>query len=125
MTRPYCLPTFAFVFATLMAVCTAKLGHAAPTAVPQPHAAAIEAPFLHQATFVHMVGRMWMIEQWVTHDLLGTLIEAMPITHEGNPAFRVTYLPQDSTEPKTVILMANGAFEKGEFQPIEVDPPTS
>lgn len=89
---------------------------------PAPAGTLPNAGLLHRATFVHMVGRTWMIEQWVTTDLGATLIEIMPISYLGNPAFRVTYLPRGATKPKIVILMANGAFERGTFEPIEVEP---
>lgn len=51
------------------------------------------------ATFVHMVGRTWMIEQWVAKEFDGRIVELTPISHNGNPAFRVSFVPGGASGP--------------------------
>ena len=84
---------------------------------PAHHAFAADALY-RPATFVHMVGRMYMIEKWVVEDLEGTLVDIVPIFHEGNPAFRVIYIAKDETAPKTVVVMAGQGFEHDAIEPV-------
>jgi len=49
------------------------------------------------ATFVHQVGRMWMIGEWVRKTFDGRVVELTPITYRGNPAFRVSFVPGDGS----------------------------
>lgn len=106
---------------TLGAILLASFGTPALAGTVKPHAPPPTGgdSLLQPATFVHMVGRFYTIEQWVTKDLGATLVEIIPINHEGNPAFRVIYLEKDATEPTTVIVMAGGhGMEVGEVEPI-------
>ena len=70
------------------------------------------------ATFVHMVGRTWMIEQWIKAEFDGSVVELTPIMHHGNPAFRVSFIPggasgASTAPPRTLIIDA------GSMQPVE------
>ena len=66
------------------------------------------------ATFVHMVGRTWMIEQWVAKEFDGRILELTPITHKGNPAFRVSFVPGGasgpSSEPVRTLIIDAGSM---------------
>lgn len=73
------------------------------------------------ATFVHMVGRVWMIEQWVAKEFDGRILELTPITYEGNPAFRVSFVPggasgASSEPPRTLIIDAGSMAPIAELQ---------
>ncbi len=70
------------------------------------------------ATFVHMVGRVYHIEKWVVEDLEETLVDIIPIFHEGNPAFPVIYIHKDESAPKTVNVMAGQGFEHDSIKPV-------
>ena len=89
----------------------------APGLAPARLPASVSALY-RPATFVHMVGRVYHIEKWVAEDLEGTLVDIIPIFHEGNPAFRVIYIPKDETAPKTVIVMAGQGFEHDSIAPV-------
>ena len=94
----------------------------APSALPAPPKGTVVtgAPkMILPATFVHMVGRFAMIEEWIEDDLEATLDEIIPIQHGGNPAFRVIYIAKGKQEPTTVVIMAGGGFELGDIIPFE------
>ena len=94
----------------------------APSALPAPPKGTVVAgapKMILPATFVHMVGRFAMIEEWIEDDLEAALLEIIPIHHGGNPAFRVIYIAKGDEEPTTVVILAGGGFELGDIIPVE------
>lgn len=106
-------------FAVLMTALPGYGGTAGPVADP-----VLAKPTTHDlyqpATFVHMVGRMYMLEEWVTKDLGGEVIDIVPIDYQGNPAFRVEFHDAEGV-PRKAIVMANGGFELYDIKPVLVE----
>jgi len=98
----------------------AALLTAAPAAVSgsDDRGAALYRP----ATFVHAVGRDYMIREYIAKDLGGEIIELTPITWKGNPAYRARFLVPDADHPdgrRERVLI----FDAGSVKPIhELDP---
>ena len=81
-------------------------------------AAACLAALPASATFVHIVGRTWMIEQWVKSEFDGSVVELTPIMHHGNPAFRVSFLPGGASGAPTAPLRTL-IIDAGSMQPVD------
>lgn len=80
------------------------------------------APSPSDASFVHSVGRDYMIREWVDQELDSVLVEITPIMHEGNPAYRVSFRPRsDAPDSRpTEILVRADDFR--DMKPVLVHP---
>lgn len=75
------------------------------------------------ATFVHSVGRDYMIRQWVDRDLDSVILAITPIMLEGNPAYRVVFRPRSDapdSRPTQVLVRAD---DFRTMKPVLVHPP--
>ncbi len=73
-------------------------------------------------SFVHSVGRDYMIREWVDQDLDSDLIEITPIMHEGNPAYRVIYRPRSGTPESATTEVLVRADDFRDMKPVLVRP---
>ena len=100
-----------------MAVFVAGAALACPGAAE--HVDTGAAAGLLPATFVHQVGRVWEIEQWLAKEYAAVPIAIVPIMHRGNPAFRVLFVagsarPGGGEGPERMLII-----DAGSLQPIE------
>lgn len=84
-------------------------------------AAAIAGAAPAHATFVHSVGRDYMIREWVDKDLDAELLAITPIMHGGNPAYRVVYRPRDEGAGMVRVLVRADDFRT--MKPVLMDEP--
>lgn len=74
------------------------------------------------ASFVHSVGRDYMIREWVDQELDSELVAITPIMHGGNPAYRVSYRPRSEapdSQPTEVLVRAD---DFRDMKPVLVSP---
>lgn len=84
-------------------------------------AAALAGAAPAHATFVHSVGRDYMIREWVDEDLDADLLEITPIMHGGNPAYRVVYRPRSDGAGLVRVLVRADDFR--DMKPVLVEDP--
>ncbi len=90
----------------------AVLGGSAASLAPEPAA----------ASFVHSVGRDYMIREWVDQDLNADILAITPIMHEGNPAYRVLYRPRaDAPDSRPVEVLVR-ADDFRTMKPVLMEP---
>ncbi len=74
------------------------------------------------ATFVHSVGRDYMIREWVDRDMDSVILAITPIMYEGNPAYRVVFRPRSDAPDSQPTQMLVRADDFRTMKPVPVHP---